>query len=130
MLFTLQDRYTGAHWVVLKCKTHPLHRADQVAVCEMSAHFSLFKLLPGIGRNCCTHDPEGPKHAQWVMGHVSGRYSGNLRAGLFFSFQEMFTDLSNMAPYVTVLQHELMVVDEWCADGRRLRISANSDCHQ
>ncbi len=34
-----------------------------------------------------------------------------------FSFQELCTDPCNMGPYIIMLQHEVMVVDEWHNNG-------------
>ncbi len=34
-----------------------------------------------------------------------------------FSFQELCTDPCNMGPCITMLQHEVMVVDEWHTNG-------------
>ncbi len=60
-------------------------------------------------------DPEHPKHAQWVT--LSGEYAGHARTGMFYSFQELCTDPCNMGLWIIMLQHEVMVVDEWHNNG-------------
>ncbi len=51
------------------------------------------------------------------MGDMSGEYAGHARTGMFFSFQELYTDPCNMGPCIIMLQHEMMVGDEWHNNG-------------
>ncbi len=51
------------------------------------------------------------------MGDMSGEYAGLLLNWDVFSFQELCTDPCNMGPCVIMLQHEVMVVDEWHSNG-------------
>ncbi len=60
-------------------------------------------------------DPEHRKHAQWVTCPVS--MLANALNWDVFSFQELCTDLYNMGPCIIMLQHEVMVVDEWHNNG-------------
>ena len=53
-------------------------------------------------------DPEHPKHAQWVTCPVSMLAMQELGC-----FQVLCTDPCNMGPCIIMLQHEVMVVDEW-----------------
>ncbi len=59
-------------------------------------------------------DPEHPKHAQWVTCPVSMLAMQELGC---FSFQKLCTDPCNMGPCIIMLQHEVMVVDEWQKNG-------------
>ncbi len=47
------------------------------------------------------------------IGDVSSEYAGHARTGIFFSFLELCTDPCNMGPCIIMLQHEVMVIDEW-----------------
>ncbi len=59
-------------------------------------------------------DPEHPKHAQWVTCLVSMLAMQELGC---FQLQELCTDPCNMGPCIIMLQHEVMVVDEWHNNG-------------
>ncbi len=49
------------------------------------------------------------------MGDMSGKNAGHART--VFSFQELCTDPCNTGPCIIMLQHEVMVVDEWHNNG-------------
>ncbi len=57
-------------------------------------------------------DPDHPKHVQWVrcVGWPCKNWD-------VFSFQELCTDPCNIEPCIIMLQHEVMVVDEWQNNG-------------
>ncbi len=59
-------------------------------------------------------DPEHPKHAQWVTCPVSMLAMQEFK---MFSFQELCTDPHIMGLCIIMLQHEVMVVDEWHNNG-------------
>ncbi len=59
-------------------------------------------------------DPEHPKHAQWVTYPVSMLAMQELGCS---RFQELCTDPCNMGPCIIMLQHEVMVMDEWHNNG-------------
>ncbi len=121
-----------------QCNTSPLHIFDQVVDSGLwSVGPLLFngcvKLLD-IGRNWNTlsYTPiqSIPNmlngwHVRWVC-WPSKNWD-------VFSFQELCTDYFNMGPCIIMLQHEVMVVDEW-HNNRALEsrhgISVHSKCHQ
>ncbi len=67
-------------------------------------------------------DPEQPKHAQWVSYPVSMLAMQELGC---FSFQELCTDPCNMGPCIIMLQHEVMVMDEWHNNGPQYLITVS-----
>ncbi len=71
----------------------------------------LFHSSSGTGTCCCTCRSRASQTCS--MGDMSGEYAGHARTGMFFSFQELCTDPCNMGPCIIMLQHEVMVVDEW-----------------
>ncbi len=105
-----------------QCNTSPSHRVDQVVDCGLSnVGLLLFngcaKLLD-IGRNWNTlsYTPiqSIPNmlngwHVRWVCWPCKNWD--------VFSFQELCTDPCNMGPCIIMLQHEVMVVDEWHNNG-------------
>ncbi len=72
-------------------------------------------ILAGTGTHC--HLRRSRAFQTCSMGDISGEYAGHARSGIFFSFQESCTDPCNMGPCVIMLQHEVMVVDEWHNNG-------------
>ncbi len=76
----------------------------------------LFKLLD-IGGYWIYADPEHPNmlngwHVRWVC--------WSCKNWNVFSFHELCTDSCNMGPCIIMLQHEVMVVDEWHTMGHRI----------
>ncbi len=107
---------------LMRFNTSPSHRVDQVVDCGLWNVGPLFfngcaKLLD-IGRNWNTLSytpiPSIPNmlnrwHVRWVCWPCKNWD--------VFSFQELCTDSCNMGPCVIMLQHEVMVVDEWHNNG-------------
>ncbi len=105
-----------------QCNTSPSHRVDQVVDCGLWNVGSLLvngcaKLLD-IGRNWNTlsYTPiqSIPNmlngwHVRWVCWPCKNWD--------VFSFQELCTDPCNMGPCIIMLQHEMMIVDEWHNNG-------------
>ncbi len=51
------------------------------------------------------------------MGDMSSEYADHARTEIFLSFQELCTYPCNMGPCIIMLQHEVMVMDEWHNNG-------------
>ncbi len=88
-----------------------------IVVCGMLVHSSSMAVkLLDIGKNTLSYTPiqSIPNmlngwHVRWVCWPCK-----NWDA---FSFQELCTDPCNMGPCIILLQHEVMVVDEWHNNG-------------
>ncbi len=120
--------------VSIWCDHHlpsPSHRVDQVVDCGLwnvgPLLFNGCAKLLDIGRNWNTlsYTPiqSIPNmlngwHVRWVYWPCNNWD--------VFSFQELCTDPCNMGPCIIMLQHEVMVVDEWHNNG--LRISSRYLC--
>ncbi len=103
-----------------QCNKSPSHRVDQVVDCglwDVGPLLFNVKLLD-IGRNWNTlsYTPiqSIPNmlngwHVRWVCWPCKNWD--------VFSFQELCTDPCNMGPCIIMLQHEVMVVDEWHNNG-------------
>ncbi len=101
-----------------QCNTSPLHRVDLVVYCGLGNVGPLLfngcaKLL-NIGKNWNTlsytpiqsiQNMLNGWHVRWVFWPCKNWD--------VFSFQELCTDPCNMGPCIIMLQHEVMVVDEW-----------------
>ncbi len=105
-----------------QCNTSPSHRVDQVVDCGLwnvgPLLFNGSAKLLDIGRNWNTlsYTPiqSIPNmlngwHVRWVCWQCKNWD--------VFSFQELCTDPCNMGPCIIMLQHEVMVVDEWHNNG-------------
>ncbi len=102
-----------------QCNTSPLHRVYQVVDCGLwNVGPFLFngcvKLLD-IGRNWNTLSYTPIQSIPNMLNDMSGEYAGHA----IFSFQELCTDPCNMGPWIIMLQHEVVVVDEWHNSGPR-----------
>ncbi len=105
-----------------QCNTSPSHGVDQVVDCGLRNVGPLLfngcaKLLD-IGRNWNTLSYTPVQsipnmlngwHVRWVCWPCKNWD--------VFSFQELCTDPCNMGPCIIMLQHEVMVVDEWHNNG-------------
>ncbi len=100
--------------------TFPSHRVDQVVDCGLWNPLlfnGCVKLLDIVRNwNTLSYAPiqSIPNmlngwHVRWVC-WPSKNWD-------VFSFQELCTDLCNMGPCIIMLQHEVMVVDEWHNNG-------------
>ncbi len=107
------------------------HRVDQVVDCGLwdvgPLLFNGCVKLLDIGRNWNTRSYTQIQsipnmlnrwHVRWVCWPCKNWD--------VFSFQEFCTDPCNMGPCIIMLQHEVMVVDEWHNNG--LRISSRYLC--
>ncbi len=107
---------------LMQCNTSPSHRVDQVVDCGLwnvgPLLFNGCAKLLDIGRNWNTlsYTPiqSIPNmlngwHVRWVCWPCKNWD--------VFSFQELCTDPCNMGPCIIMLQHEVMVVDEWHNNG-------------
>ncbi len=104
-----------------QCNTSPSHRVDQVVDCGL---WNVGPLLfngnevagywQELEHAVVYADPEHPKHAQWVTCLVSMLAMQELGC---FQLQELCTDPCNMGLCIIMLQHEVMVVDEWHNNG-------------
>ncbi len=105
-----------------QCNTSPSHRVDRVVDCGLwnvgPLLFNGCAKLLDIDRNCNTvlYTPiqSNPNmlngwNVRWVC-----RPCKNWDV---FCFQELCTDPCNMGPCIIMLQHEVMVVDEWHNNG-------------
>ncbi len=105
-----------------QCNTSPSHRVDQVVDCGLwnvgPLLFNGCAKLLDIGRswNTLSYMPiqSIPNmlngwHVRWVCWPCKNWD--------VFSFQELCTDPCNMGPCIIMLQHEVMVVDEWHNNG-------------
>ncbi len=101
-----------------QCNTSPSHRVDQVVDCGLwnvgPLLFNGCVKLLDIGRNWNTlsytliqsiPNMLNGWHVRWVCWPCKNWD--------VFSFQELCTDPCNMGPCIIMLQHEVMVVDEW-----------------
>ncbi len=100
---------------LMQCNTSPSHRVDQVVDCGLwnvgPFLFNGCAKLLDIGRNWnmllytpIQSIPSSPKVNMLAMQDV-------------FSFQELCTDPCSMGPCNIMLQHEVMIVDEWHNNG-------------
>ncbi len=71
-------------------------------------------ILAGTGTRFCIHWSRASQTCS--MGDMSGEYAG-MQELKMFSFQELCTDPHIMGPCIIMLQHEVMVVDEWHNNG-------------
>ncbi len=105
-----------------QCNTSPSHRVDQVVDCGLwnvgPLLFNGCAKLLDIGRNWntlsytpiqCIPNMLNGWHVRWVCWPCKNWD--------VFSFQELCTDPCNMGPCIIMLQHEVMVVDEWHNNG-------------
>ncbi len=121
--FTVLGGRGGGFWKpvsLAQCNTSPSHRVDKVVDCGLWNVGSLLfcvKLLD-IGRNWNTlsYTPiqSIPNmlngwHVRWVCWPCNNWD--------VFSFQELCTDPCNMGLWIIMLQHEVMVMDEWHNNG-------------
>ncbi len=110
-----------------QCNTSPSHRVDQVVDSSLwnvgPLLFNGCAKLLDIGRNWNTLSytpiqsiPNMLKgwHVRWVYVRWLCWPCKNWDV---FSFQELCTDPCNMGPCIIMLQHEVMVVDEWHNNG-------------
>ncbi len=105
-----------------QCNTSPSHRVDQVVDCGLwnvgPLLFNGCAKLLDIGRNWNTlsYTP-----IQSIPNMLNGWYvrwvCWPCKNWDVFSFQELCTDPCNMGPCIIMLQHEVMVVDEWHNNG-------------
>ncbi len=95
----------------MQCNTSPSHRVDQVVDCGL---WKVARYWQELEHSFVYADPEHPKHAQWVTCPVSIMPCKNWDV---FSFQDLCTDPCSMGPCIIILQHEVMVVDEWHNSG-------------
>ncbi len=116
-----------------QCNTSPSHRVDLVVDCGLCNVDPLLfngcvKLLD-IGRNWNTLSytpiqsiPNMLKgwHVRWVCWPCNNWD--------VFSFQDLCTDPCNMGPCIIMLQHEVMVVDEWHNNGPQYLIEILCFC--
>ncbi len=70
-------------------------------------------ILSGTGTRCRIRRSRASQTCS--MGDISGEYA--CKNWDVFSFQELCTDPCNMGPCIIMLQHEVMVVDEWHNNG-------------
>ncbi len=105
-----------------QCNTSPSHRVDQVVDCGLCNVGPLLfngcvKLLD-IGRNWNTlsYTPIQSIPNMLNVWHV-WRVCWPWKNWDVFSFQELCTDPCNMGRCIIMLQHEVMVVDEWHNNG-------------
>ena len=113
-------------WCATICLTSPSHRVDQVVDCGLwNVGPLLFNgcqscwILARTGTCYCisivyASCPEHPKHAQWVTCQWVFWACKNWGG---FSFQELCTDPCSIRPCIILLQHEVMVQDEWHNNG-------------
>ncbi len=107
---------------LMQCNTSPLHRVDQVVDCGLwyvgLLIFNGCAKLLDIGRNWNTllYTP-----IQSIPNMLNGWHFRSVcwpcNNWDVFSFQELCTDPWNMGPCIIMLQHEVMVVDEWHNNG-------------
>ncbi len=105
-----------------QCNTSPLHRVDQVVDCGLwnvgPLLFNGCAKLLDIGRNwnMLSYTP-----IQSILNMFNGWHiwwvCWPCKNWDVFSFQELCTDPYNMGPCIIILQHEVMVVDEWHNNG-------------
>ncbi len=72
-------------------------------------------ILAGTGTRCRIRRSRASQTCS--MGDVSGEYAGHARTGIFSASRNCVQILANMVPWVIMLQHEVMVVDEWHNNG-------------
>ena len=116
----LGGQRTGQYLVRPPFASHLLHMELirlLIVACGMMAHSSSMAvlscwILAGTGTRCHIRIVyvSYPKHAQWVTCPVRCWPCKNWDV---FSCQELCSDPCNMGPYIFMLQHEVMVVDEW-----------------
>ncbi len=112
-----------------QCNTSPLHRVDQVVDCGLwNVGPLLFWLCKVAGywqeleHAVVYADPEHPKHAQWVTCPVSMLAMQELGC---FLLPVSYIDPCNMRPCIIMLQHEVMVVDEWHNNGSQYLVTVS-----
>ncbi len=108
------------HICLNQCNTYPSHRVDQVVECWSTPLQWLCDVAgywQELEHAVVYADSEHPKHAQWV---TCPWVCWPCKNWDVFSFQELWTDPCNMGPCIIMLQHEVMVVDEWHNNGLRI----------
>ncbi len=83
-----------------------------IVACGMLAVQSCW-ILAGTGTRCRIRRSRASQTCS--MGDMSGEYA--CKNWYVFSFQELCTEPCNMGPCIIMLQHEVMVVDEWHNNG-------------
>ncbi len=107
---------------LMQCNTSSLHRVDQVVDCGLwnvgPLLFNGCAKLLDIGRNWNTLSYTSIQSIPNMLNgwHVQ-RVCWQCKNWDVFSFQELCTDLCNMGPWIIMLQHEVMVMDEWYNNG-------------
>ncbi len=106
----------------MQCNTSHSHRVDQVVDCGLCnvgpLLFNSCEKLLDIGRNwnMLSYTP-----IQSIPNMLNGWHvrsvSWPCKNWDVFSFQELCTDLWNMGPRIIMLQHEVIVMDEWHNNG-------------
>ncbi len=116
---------------LMQCNTSPSHRVDQVVDCGLwnvgPLLFSGCVKLLDIVWNCTL--------SYTLIQSIPNMFNGwHVRSVCWpcknwhvFSFQELCTDPCNMRPCIIMLQHEVMVVDEWHNNGPQDLVTK---CHQ
>ncbi len=115
----------GGFWKpvsLVQCNTSPSHRVDQVVDCGLwhvvhSSSMAVWScwILAGTGTRCRIRRSRASQTCS--MGDMSGEYAGHAINWDVFSFQELCTDPGNMGLWIIMLQHEVMVMDEWHNNG-------------
>jgi hypothetical protein len=82
----------------VECCPTPLQR-----LCEVSGYWLELE-------HSAVHDPEHPKHSQWVKCLVSMQAMGELRN---VQLPGLCADPCDMGPCIIMLKHEAMAADEW-----------------
>ncbi len=106
----------------MQCNASPSHRVDQVVDYGLwkvgSLLFKGCATLLDVGRNWNTlsYTPIQSIPNMLNRWHV-GWVCWPCKNWDVFSFQELCTDPCNMGPCIIMLQHEVMVVDEWHKNG-------------
>ncbi len=105
-----------------QCNTSPSHRVDQVVDCGLwnvgPLLFNGCAKLLDIGRtgtHC--HIRRSRASQTCSMGDMSGEYAGHARTGMFSASRNCVQILATWGPCIIMLQHEVMVVDEWHNNG-------------
>ncbi len=72
-------------------------------------------ILTGTGTRCRIRRSRASQTCS--MGDMFGEYAGHARTGMFSAFRNCVEDPCNMGPCIIMLQHEVMVMDEWHNNG-------------
>ncbi len=91
-----------------------------IVACGMLLHSSSMAvrsswILAGTGTHCCIRRSRASQTCS--MGDMSGEYACHVRSGMFSASRNCVQILCNMGPCIIMLQHEVMVVDEWHNNG-------------